>query len=96
MDYFSRDRQPSGTSSSSMKAAIAGKKKPPPPPPRLPSNQAQWVTALYDFVGQGNGDLTFREGDRIRIVKKTERTDEWWEGELRGQQGSFPANYVKV
>lgn len=101
VDYFSRDRQPSTTSiqttSSKSSAAIAAKKKPPPPPPpsRLPSNQGIWVTALYDFGGQGQGDLVFKEGDRIRVLKKTESTDDWWEGELRGYKGSFPANYCE-
>lgn len=54
-----------------------------------------YVTALYDFGGQSAGDLAFREGDRIRVLKKTESTDDWWEGELRGVKGSFPANYVE-
>ncbi|RAL07989.1 BAR and SH3 domain-containing protein [Aspergillus homomorphus CBS 101889] len=75
---------------------LAGKKKPPPPPPpRAHSQNALFVTALYDFGGQGQGDLSFREGDRIRVLKKTESTDDWWEGELRGVKGSFPANYVE-
>ena len=93
-DYFSRDRLPSASSM----ASIAAKKKPPPPPPpkRLPSNQGLWVTALYDFAGQGQGDLAFKEGDRIKVVQKTDSTDEWWEGELRGIQGSFPANYCQA
>lgn len=93
-DYFSRDRNASSTSSSAMASAAAMKKKPPPPPPkRVPSSQGFWVTALYDFKGQGKGDLVFNEGDRIKVVKKTESTDDWWEGELKGVQGSFPANY---
>ena len=92
-DYFTRDRQPSG---SSLASIAAGKKKPPPPPPkRLPSTQGFWVTALYEFAGQGQGDLAFREGDRIKVVKKTDSTDDWWEGELKGVQGSFPANYCQ-
>ncbi|OQE39996.1 hypothetical protein PENCOP_c006G01110 [Penicillium coprophilum] len=73
--------------------AAAGKKRPPPPPPA--SSRPVFVTALYDFDGQGDGDLSFREGDRIRIVRKTQSTDDWWEGELRGQKGPFPANYVE-
>lgn len=92
-DYFNRDR----LSSASSMASIAAKKKPPPPPPkRMPSNQGFWVTALYEFAGQGQGDLVFREGDRIKVVKKTDSTDDWWEGELRGVQGSFPANYCQA
>lgn len=93
-DYFTRDRIPSG---SSMASVAAGKKKPPPPPPKkMPSTQGFWVTALYDFAGEGQGDLSFREGDRIKVVKKTASTDDWWEGELRGVQGSFPANYCQA
>jgi hypothetical protein len=73
--------------------AIAAKKKRPPPPP--PKRAATFVTALYDFGGQGGDDLVFREGDQIRIVQKSDSTDDWWEGELRGQKGFFPANYVE-
>ncbi|KAJ5089177.1 hypothetical protein N7532_007861 [Penicillium argentinense] len=71
-------------------AMAALKKKKPPPPPR-----PIFVTAMYDFDGQGDGDLVFREGDRIRVMKKTSSTDDWWEGELAGVQGYFPANYVE-
>lgn len=94
-DYFSKERK---MSSSSSTFSVAGKKKPPPPPPkkRLSSTQSQYVTAQFEFGGQGEGDLSFREGDRIKVVKKTASTDDWWEGELNGVVGSFPANYVKV
>ena len=92
-DYFGRDRLPSG---SSMATIAAGKKRPPPPPPkRIPSAQGLFVTALYDFTGEGHGDLSFKEGDRIKVVKKTDSTDDWWDGELKGVQGSFPANYCQ-
>ncbi|EXJ79648.1 hypothetical protein A1O3_07927 [Capronia epimyces CBS 606.96] len=96
-DYFSRDRQPSTASavSTATAALVAQKKRPPPPPPRQPSQQALFVTALYDFQGQGEGDLVFREGDRIKVLKKTESTDDWWQGELRGVKGAFPANYCQ-
>ncbi|KAI5208655.1 hypothetical protein E4T39_01416 [Aureobasidium subglaciale] len=94
-DYFSRE---GNASTSSGTFSAAGKKKPPPPPPkkRIPSSQGQYVTAVYDFGGQGEGDLSFREGDRIKVVKKTGSTDDWWEGEVNGMVGSFPANYVKL
>ncbi|KAF7586903.1 hypothetical protein BBP40_008032 [Aspergillus hancockii] len=99
-DYFGRNQHPSesaGHTSPGYDTLVAAtKKKPPPPPPkRIGSNQGLFVTALYDFGGQSAGDLAFREGDRIRVVKKTDSTDDWWEGELRGVKGSFPANYVE-
>jgi hypothetical protein len=59
---------------------LAAKKKPPPPPPpkRLPSAKPEeWVVAQYTFEGQGKGDLSFREGDRIRVVTKTDTDQDW-------------------
>jgi hypothetical protein len=99
-DYFGRNQHAPETSGHISPGygvlAAATKKKPPPPPPkRIGSNQGLFVTALYDFGGQSAGDLAFRAGDRIRVVKKTDSTDDWWEGELRGIKGSFPANYVE-
>ena len=101
-DYFGNGQDARRTSAASFASsaanAVAAKKKPPPPVPvkRLPSQQAQFVTALYDFEGQSAGDLAFHEGDRIRVVKKTDSTDDWWDGELNGRRGAFPANYVQL
>jgi amphiphysin len=101
-DYFGRtSRQASSTSLSTVGGAspslIAAKKKPPPPPPpkKVGSFHGEYVTAMYDYDSQNEGDLSFREGDRIRVLKKTQSSQDWWEGELRGYKGSFPANYVK-
>ncbi|KAH6855331.1 hypothetical protein B0I37DRAFT_364583 [Chaetomium sp. MPI-CAGE-AT-0009] len=97
-DYF-RSPSPAASQASSIGASSAsfaalGKKKPPPPPPpkRKPD---EWVVALYAFAGQGEGDLSFREGDRIRVVKRTGTDQDWWVGELGGTQGNFPANYCQ-
>ncbi|KAF2015403.1 hypothetical protein BU24DRAFT_441145 [Aaosphaeria arxii CBS 175.79] len=95
-DYFGRPRIPSAASSSISPNPAAGKKKPPPPPPKkIGSFHGEYVTAMYDFMAEGTGDLSFQEGDRIRVVKKTNSSQDWWEGELRGVKGSFPANYCK-
>ncbi|PVI06402.1 hypothetical protein DM02DRAFT_553075 [Periconia macrospinosa] len=98
-DYFGKPRIASSnaTSAGAISPQILGKKKPPPPPPpkKIGSFHGEYVTAMYDFEGQSHGDLSFREGDKIRVVKKTNSSQDWWEGELRGQKGSFPANYVK-
>lgn len=88
MDYFQR---------SSSANTIQKKKPPPPPPKRIGSqNSGIFAVALYSFDGQSQGDLSFKEGDQIKVIKKTDSTDDWWEGELRGVKGSFPANYCKL
>jgi amphiphysin len=96
-DYFARDRQASGGSVSPGALSAAGKKKPPPPPPKR-INSAKpdiWVRAIYGFQGQEAGDLSFKEGDKIKVIKRTESTDDWWDGEIRGLKGRFPANYCE-
>ncbi|KAK4222560.1 hypothetical protein QBC38DRAFT_460283 [Podospora fimiseda] len=104
--YFSRSPNASqshlgGVSPSASTSTVNGivKKKPPPPPPAkkfIPKPKPEtWVVALYTFTGQGAGDLSFKEGDRIRVVTKTDTDQDWWTGELNGRQGSFPANYCK-
>lgn len=69
-------------------------KKPPPPPPLKPKPRAEppkeYVVALYDFEAQADGDLSFRAGDRIEIVEKTDSAEDWWTGKLNGAQGVFP------
>lgn len=91
---------PAGPSMDYFQRGTVGKKKPPPPPPkpkRIASrNFVPLAEALYSFDGQSEGDLSFREGDQIKVLKKTDSTDDWWEGELRGRKGSFPANYCKL
>lgn len=72
------------------------KKRPPPPPPKKNLSQFLYAEALYDFLGQSQGDLSFKEGDLIQVVKKTDSTDDWWEGKLNGVLGSFPANYCRI
>ena len=55
----------------------------------------KYAIALHDFDGEVDGDLPFVEGDRILVTKHSERSDEWWTGELAGLTGIFPANYVE-
>jgi len=89
---------PAGPSADYFQRGAVQKKKPPPPPPKRigSQNPIVYATALYAFDGQNQGDLSFREGDQIKVIKKTNSTDDWWEGELRGVKGSFPANYCKL
>lgn len=61
--------------------------------PKTRSNQA---IALYTFKGEQPGDLPFKKGDVIDILKQSETTDDWWTGRNNGVSGIFPANYVEL
>jgi amphiphysin len=69
------------------------------------------VRALYDYSAQNPGDISFKAGDQITVVRRTNNQNDWWTGTIRGQTGmvgpmllwltstnkdpQFPANYVK-
>ncbi|CAO3590718.1 unnamed protein product [Absidia cylindrospora] len=52
--------------------------------------------ALFNFSGEQSGDLPFRKGDTIVIVKKTDTQQDWWTGEIGSRTGVFPANFVEL
>lgn len=54
------------------------------------------AVAMYNFPGQESGDLPFRKGDVINIIKKSESQNDWWTGRCNGKEGIFPANYVEL
>ncbi|KAJ8329910.1 hypothetical protein BDV3_004078 [Batrachochytrium dendrobatidis] len=55
-------------------------------------SEIEQVRALYDFTPSSPGELTFKSGD---IIKVTQSSDpDWWDGELDGVVGAFPARYV--
>lgn len=87
-----RNSSITGTSSS-----VLGKKAPPPPPSK-PSTlkKKEIAVALYDYAAQAAGDLSFKEGDRIEIVTRTDDENDWWVGRLNGAQGNLPGNYVSL
>jgi hypothetical protein len=61
-------------------SGLAKKKPPPPPPPKriTTPKPAEWVVALYAFSGEGSGDLSFQEGDKIKVVKRTGTDQDWY------------------
>ncbi|ODV89211.1 hypothetical protein CANCADRAFT_18111, partial [Tortispora caseinolytica NRRL Y-17796] len=70
---------------------------PVPPRSKKPSsNGVEEAVAKYTFEGEQSGDLSFRKGDYIEILKKTDTVDAWWTGRLNGKEGIFPANYVRL
>lgn len=61
-----------------------------------PKTNATQAIALYTFKGEQPGDLPFKKGDVIDILKKSGTTDDWWTGRNNGLSGIFPANYVEL
>ncbi|KAF9519905.1 hypothetical protein BS47DRAFT_1312139 [Hydnum rufescens UP504] len=60
------------------------------------ANGFDHAIALYDYAAQEVGDLSFKKGDIIIILQKSESTDDWWTGRIQSRQGLFPANFVQV
>nr|CDJ89261.1 Src homology-3 domain containing protein [Haemonchus contortus] len=58
---------------------------------RIPP-QAVYATALYDYDSNTPGDLTFRAQDQIIATERV--GPDWLRGQLHGQEGIFPVNYV--
>jgi len=60
----------------------------------LAANQA---VALFTFDPDQPGDLGFRKGDIITILKRTPNKTDWWTGRTEdGRTGIFPSNYVET
>ena len=56
-----------------------------------------WCIAMYDYEATCNEELTFLEGQIIKIRKRTlhDVDDGWWEGEMDGKIGQFPSLVVE-
>ena len=39
---------------------------------------------------QAAGDLSFKVGDRIELLQRTESAEDWWTGKINGAKGVFP------
>ncbi|KAI0461142.1 hypothetical protein LJB42_001157 [Komagataella kurtzmanii] len=67
---------------------------PPPPAPRSQSPKRKIVVAEYDYDAAEDNELTFKEGDKIEVLDQPD--DDWWLGQVGGQKGLFPSNYVSA
>ncbi|KAK0743354.1 hypothetical protein B0T18DRAFT_430652 [Schizothecium vesticola] len=73
--------------------------RPAAPKPNFQSKQAlkkNEAVALFTFEAAQPGDLGFKKGDIITVLKKTESETDWWTGMIGTQHGIFPSNYVKM
>ncbi|KAJ9192637.1 hypothetical protein DTO166G4_9180 [Paecilomyces variotii] len=52
------------------------------------------AVALYTFEPDQDGDLGFKKGEIITILKRTDKKEDWWTGRIGDRVGIFPANYI--
>lgn len=84
-----------GAAASSLTAATKRAPPPPPGPKPKPKPEIKYVVALYDFVAQADGDLSFKTGDRIELLEKTASAEDWWTGRVNGKKGVFPGTSLR-
>ncbi len=48
----------------------------------------------FDYEATQDDELTLKEGQIITNINMME--EGWWEGDLNGQRGLFPDNFVEV
>ncbi|XP_040606411.1 intersectin-1 isoform X3 [Mesocricetus auratus] len=67
-------------------------------PTELPKSSALpavcQVIGMYDYTAQNSDELAFSKGQVINVLNKED--PDWWKGEVSGQVGLFPSNYVKL
>ncbi|KAG6919410.1 hypothetical protein DXG01_006293 [Tephrocybe rancida] len=52
-------------------------------------------TALYDFVADGDDELSISEGEHLTILERD--SDEWWKcRNSKGKEGVVPASYIEL
>uniref|UniRef100_A0A8C0LHM1 Intersectin 1 n=1 Tax=Canis lupus dingo TaxID=286419 RepID=A0A8C0LHM1_CANLU len=64
----------------------------PPKPTAFPA--VCQVIGVYDYSAQNDDELAFSKGQIINVLNKDD--PDWWKGEVNGQVGLFPSNYVKL
>jgi pyruvate/2-oxoglutarate dehydrogenase complex dihydrolipoamide acyltransferase (E2) component len=61
------------------------------------SEKPPLARAMFDFVGQSEQELTFKEGDVIGQVNQgADKDSAWWQGTRGGRTGYFPREYVAL
>jgi hypothetical protein len=82
---------------------ITSKETVAPPAPQSPAPVVKpvekptgphYVQALYDHVAEAEDELSFNAGDQVEVLETCEGG--WWRGRVRGNEGLFPVNYVKM
>ncbi|KAL1985969.1 hypothetical protein VTN96DRAFT_7104 [Rasamsonia emersonii] len=61
-----------------------------------PETRKDQAIALYTFDADQEGDLGFKKGEIITILKRTDKAEDWWTGQIGDRIGIFPSNYVEA
>lgn len=66
-------------------------------PQEIETKSVSYCIALYDYDGEEDEELTFDEGQVIKVLSKCAHgvDDGWWRGELDGKVGNFPSLVVE-
>ncbi|XP_075216839.1 CIN85 and CD2AP related isoform X2 [Lycorma delicatula] len=65
--------------------------------PILPPKPVKEVCkVLYPYKAVNDDELSLKEGDVITLISRDGQDKGWWKGELHGQIGVFPDNFVQV
>ena len=59
-------------------------------PQRTGSLAKNEAIAKFTFDADQKGDLSFKKGDVITIIKRTENETDWWTGRIGDREGIFP------
>ncbi|EHB00144.1 CD2-associated protein [Heterocephalus glaber] len=54
----------------------------------------EYCRTLFAYEGSNEDELTFKEGEIIRLISKETGEAGWWKGELNGKEGVFPDNFA--
>lgn len=77
-----------------------GPGRPTAPKPKFGEKEASLkqneAIALFNFDADQPGDLGFKKGEVITVLKKTNSDNDWWTGMIGTRHGIFPSNYVKM
>jgi hypothetical protein len=52
--------------------------------------QADQAIAKFTFDADQPGDLGFKKGEVITILKRTDNETDWWTGRIGAREGIFP------
>ncbi|XP_058796533.1 CD2-associated protein-like isoform X2 [Phymastichus coffea] len=63
---------------------------------RQHKEKKEFCKVLFPYEAANDDELTIVEGDIITLLSKDAPDKGWWKGELKGQIGLFPDNFVEL